>query len=34
MKKKGIYCLENLWSSSVRDKMSVQPILELLEKGK
>jgi hypothetical protein len=32
--KKGIYCLENLWSPSVKDQMTVQPILELLEKAK
>ena len=31
--KKGIYCLENLWSPSVKDQMTVQPILELLEKA-
>jgi len=31
--KKGIYCLENMWSPSVKDKLTVQPILELLEKA-
>lgn len=29
--KKGIYCLEGLWSSSVQDKSSVQPVLQLIE---
>lgn len=29
--KKGIYCLENMWTSSVKNKLSVFPILELLE---
>src|SRR5580698_9745387 len=31
-KKKGIYCLEGLWSSSVKDRSTIQPILELMEK--
>jgi len=31
--KKGIYCLENMWSPSVKDKVSVLPILELMEKA-
>lgn len=31
--KKGIYCLENMWTSSVKDKVSVMPILELMEKS-
>lgn len=30
--KKGIYCLEGMWSSSVKDKSTIQPILELMEK--
>ncbi len=30
--KKGIFCLESLWSPSVKDKWSVQPILELMLK--
>lgn len=33
MKNKGIYCLENLWTKSVKDKLSVQPILDLLDKA-
>lgn len=31
--KKGIYCLEGLWDYNLRDKSTVQPILELLEKS-
>lgn len=31
--KKGIYCLESMWQPSVKDKMTVQPILELMEKA-
>ena len=31
--KTGIYCLENYWGNSIKDKTSVQPILELLEKA-
>jgi hypothetical protein len=30
--KKGIYCLEGLWDNSLRNKSTVLPILELLEK--
>ena len=29
--KKGIYCLESMWSPSVRDKLTVKPILEMME---
>jgi hypothetical protein len=29
--KRGIYCLENYWNGTVKDKLSVQPILELRE---
>jgi len=32
MDKKGIYCIEGLWEKDVRDKSTVLPILELLEK--
>lgn len=32
MSKKGIFCLEGMWSSSVKDKSTIQPILELMEK--
>jgi hypothetical protein len=31
--KKGIYCLEGLWDYNLKDKSTVQPILELLEKS-
>ena len=31
--KKGIYCLENMWTPSVKDRDSVQPILELMHKA-
>jgi hypothetical protein len=31
--KKGIYCLEGLWDYDLKDKSTVQPILELLEKS-
>jgi hypothetical protein len=31
--KKGIYCLEGLWDQNLKDKSTVQPILELLEKS-
>jgi hypothetical protein len=31
--KKGVYCVENMWSPSVKDKSSVKPILELMEKA-
>jgi hypothetical protein len=31
--KKGIYCLEGLWDSEFRDKSTVLPILELLERS-
>lgn len=31
--KKGIFCLESMWKPSVKSKMTVQPILELLEKA-
>lgn len=31
--KKGIYCLEGLWTTDFKDKSTVLPILELLEKG-
>ncbi len=31
--KKGIYCLEGLWDQKLKDKSTVQPILELLEKS-
>ncbi len=30
--KKGIFCLEGLWSSSVRDRSTVQPMLEIMNK--
>lgn len=30
--KKGIYCLEGLWDNNVKNKSTVLPILELLEK--
>lgn len=30
--KKGIYCLEGMWSSSVKDKSTIHPMLELMEK--
>ncbi|HEY0030390.1 MAG TPA: DUF6642 family protein [Bacteroidia bacterium] len=30
--KKGIYCLEGLWDDNVKNKSTVLPILELLEK--
>ncbi|MBX2907234.1 MAG: hypothetical protein KF744_14410 [Taibaiella sp.] len=30
--KKGIFCLEGLWSSSVKDRSTIQPILELMDK--
>lgn len=33
MKNKGIYCLENIWTKSVKDKLSVLPILDLLDKA-
>lgn len=29
--KKGIYCIEGIWSSLAHDRVSVQPILELIE---
>ncbi len=29
--KKGIFCLEGMWSSSVEDRSSVRPLLELIE---
>jgi hypothetical protein len=29
---KGIFCLEGLWSSSVKDRSTIQPILELMDK--
>ena len=29
---KGIYCLESMWNPSVKSKLTVRPILELLEK--
>lgn len=31
--RKGIYCLEGMWSSSISDKSTVSPILELLERA-
>lgn len=31
--KKGIYCLEGLWDNDLKNKSTVLPILELLEKG-
>jgi hypothetical protein len=31
--KKGIYCLEGLWDSEFKDKSTVLPILELLERS-
>src|SRR5437762_1549422 len=31
--KKGIYCLEGLWDINLKDKSTVLPILELLEKS-
>ena len=31
--KKGIYCLESMWTNSVKDKTSVKPILELMERA-
>ena len=31
--KKGIYCLENMWTSSVKDKSTVMPILDLMERA-
>ena len=31
--KKGIYCLEGLWAHDLKNKSTVLPILELLEKG-
>ena len=31
--KKGIYCLEGLWDYKLKDKSTVLPILELLEKS-
>jgi hypothetical protein len=31
--KKGIYCLESMWNPSVKSKLTVRPILELLEKA-
>lgn len=30
---KGIYCLESMWNPSVKSKLTVRPILELLEKA-
>lgn len=33
MEKKGIYCLESMWTPSVKDKKTVRPILELMEKA-
>jgi hypothetical protein len=32
--KKGIYCLEGLWDSDFKDKSTVLPILELLERSR
>jgi ribosomal protein L10 len=31
--KKGIYCLEGLWDNDLKNKSTVLPILELLDKG-
>jgi hypothetical protein len=31
--KKGIYCLEGLWTNDLKNRSTVLPILELLEKG-
>lgn len=31
-KKKGIYCIEGRWEYNIRDKSTILPILELLEK--
>lgn len=33
MTRKGIYCLEGLWDDNLKDRSTVLPILELLEKS-